>query len=401
MRKHFYLLTIALTGLLISCSEKKKEEKKAPEQKTDSINVATKEKDVLVHQIPPVAHPVYNNYARLLAGLPVSDTSQYYAISQTELWKKYAKELDSAWQIADDKRLSKMRAWQNTELAEANKTVKDVLYPLSGPDFLNVFTFFPNGKSYTLMALEPVGNVPSFTTMTDKQKGTYFLSVQQSLEDIFEKSYFITRKMLQHLQSDKANGTLPLMCLFMAKTGNTITDIERAWIDTSGTLQTAPLKSSNKPTYAVRVSFVTKADPTTVKTVTYIKADLEDVAFNRNKGLRRYLNNNYNNTITYLKSASYILHYKAFSGIRNILLDKTDFLLQDDTGIAYHFFDPKKWDIQLYGKYAKPVDDFSGVDQKDLQARYASDSTVKALPFSLGYHWGTAYQNMMRAIKKQ
>ncbi|MBY0427480.1 MAG: hypothetical protein K2Q22_17725, partial [Cytophagales bacterium] len=229
---------------------------------------------------------------------------------------------------------------------------------------------------------------------------TLLTSVDASLSDIFKKSYFITKRMLVHLDQNKVNGVTPLICHFLVRTGNSVVSINPISLSPTGSIVEYDRMDSirNKKNRGVKIKFSRKGE-TTIREIIYFKVDLEDKALATNKSFTNFLSS-LGTMNCYLKSASYLLHYKDFSTIRNVVLDKCDFLLQDDSGVAYHFFDPKKWEIQLYGKYAKPVKDFSGVDQPDLKEVYATDSTVKALPFTLGYHWGSKEVNMMRAIKR-
>lgn len=96
------------------------------------------------------------------------------------------------------------------------------------------------------------------------------------------------------------------------------------------------------------------------------------------------------------------MHYKTFNEIKDLTLQKSKSILEDDTGIPYKYFDPLQWDINLYGVYAMPVKDFSETRfQKDLSEAYLEeDKLMGKLPFSLGYHWGTQAQNQMLYIKK-
>jgi hypothetical protein len=104
------------------------------------------------------------------------------------------------------------------------------------------------------------------------------------------------------------------------------------------------------------------------------------------------------NTVSYLKSASYLLHYDGFSQIRNLVLNKSKYILQDDTGIAEKYFD-KAWKLTLWGVYDKPVRDFSGVYQKGLDSLYKIKNQVKPLPFNMGYHYFNGKQNLLLAEK--
>lgn len=80
------------------------------------------------------------------------------------------------------------------------------------------------------------------------------------------------------------------------------------------------------------------------------------------------------------------MHFKDFSNIRNLILDKGQFILQDDTGIPYKYFNKKIWEINLYGQYTKPIKDFSRMEQHDLKAAYIDKNRIKKLPFHFGYH---------------
>ena len=96
------------------------------------------------------------------------------------------------------------------------------------------------------------------------------------------------------------------------------------------------------------------------------------------------------------------MHYISFSQIRNIVLEKSKYLIQDDTGIPIKYFKPDMFTIELFGIYEKPVKDFSeSVFQQDLNIAYRDSTKYKGdLNFSLGYHWGSRKQNQMIAIKK-
>ena len=84
--------------------------------------------------------------------------------------------------------------------------------------------------------------------------------------------------------------------------------------------------------------------------------------------------------------------------IREIVLDKSISLFQDDTGIPFKYMKNRDLNVQCFGKYVKPIKDFEHNNdilfQKDLEILYKKGSTK--LPFSLGYHWRDANeQNQM------
>lgn len=396
-------LSLSLFAILsfvwfVSCDEKKN-----PGKDKDTVVVSsdTAQPDIdnttKGPEKPPVFDHKYDNNARVLSGLPQGKGSELASIDTTASWKSFSTSFDSSWALIEKKRFAKMRDWRSVELADVNSNTNSVFYPFSGPDVLNAFILFPKAKTYTLLALEPIGELPDFNTMTEEQKQQYYLSVEVSLNDLLKKSYFITKNMLHHLQKNKVNGTIPLMCLFLKRTGNTIVNIQSVGIDTAGSVFDRADSSKFKGTKGVRIDFLAQGS-NELRSVYYFKCDLGDAGIKANKGLGKYLQN-LGTVHTYLKSASYLLHYRDFTTVRDIIFEKSDFIVQDDSGIAYHYFDKEKWKIELYGKYAKPVVDFPHIKEPDLQQAYAKDSTIKELPFELGYHWGTRANNMLKATK--
>lgn len=64
------------------------------------------------------------------------------------------------------------------------------------------------------------------------------------------------------------------------------------------------------------------------------------------------------NFATFFKSASYLPHRSDFSFIRKLVLDNSQAVLQDDTGIPYRYIDRGKWSVKSYGQYSRPYGSF-------------------------------------------
>ena len=52
------------------------------------------------------------------------------------------------------------------------------------------------------------------------------------------------------------------------------------------------------------------------------------------------------------------MHYSTFSEIRDVVLNSSSFIIEDDTGIPFHYFDDNVWITRLHGVYEKPAKDF-------------------------------------------
>ncbi len=109
----------------------------------------------------------YEDYAAFIAGIRAPQ-SVLAPFEKDRAWIEFAKSCDRNWDKYDRKQLAAMREWAAKELVKPMSSGLTILYPLSGPDFINPYTFFPNAGTYVLMALEPTGEVPDFKTMSEK-----------------------------------------------------------------------------------------------------------------------------------------------------------------------------------------------------------------------------------------
>ncbi|HEY4798775.1 MAG TPA: hypothetical protein VII99_06825 [Bacteroidia bacterium] len=389
--KNLFIILLAIS--FCGCGQSgpnEKEKKVLKDTLKDTVKVVVK-KFTFDHK--------YDDLALILAGMkPDSSRKEYADIQKKQVWTEYKTTFDSSWANLDRSRLVQMRQWASTELAEPNKLKQNIFYPFGGPDFLNVYTLFPNGKQYTLMGLEPVGDVPDIKTFKDAELKNYLASIYNSLDDLFHKSYFITRKMGKSMHSNEINGVTPLLYVFLARTGNQVVSTNVVEVNSEGNVVDYQAGSKTLAK-GVKIEFLPLGQDS-VRTMYYFSADVEDSKLKDNPGFVKYLDN-IGTVTSYVKSASYLMHYLTFSTIRNAALKHSAYLLQDDSGIAYRFFDKGVWDIRLYGVYTQPVSDFKGQFEKDLSEAYSKNQNVKPISFTLGYHWGSRGINLLFAKKVQ
>ena len=321
----------------------------------------------------------------------------------TTYFAKYKKDLESNVEHMNKNRLNLLENWfTNIMKTEKRNDTLLAFYPFSGGDFLHFYHVFPKATNYVMMAIEPVGSLPDFESMSVEKKNEYLANLNFTLRDIFKRSYFITKNMNSDINKDQIiSGMLPPILWAVGITGHEIIDILDAEIDSTGNITNSAINgNAHKFKKGVTIVFRNNTDQKE-KRVSYFAYDISDEGLTKNEPLKLYLDKmpSYN---SFLKAASYLAHYNSFSIIRNNLLDKSANLLQDDTGIPYKHFAKNTFDAQLYGLYTQPVNDFSkNLFQKDLEEAY-NDSTIYCgkLPFSMGYHWGTKYQNQMVFMRK-
>jgi hypothetical protein len=106
---------------------------------------------------------------------------------------------------------------------------------------------------------------------------------------------------------------------------------------------------------------------------------------------------------TMIKSAIYLLQRKSFAKITDYIQERSDIILQDDTGVPFRAFDKNLWDIRLFGEYTRSFtlkDLKNPPAQPELAAEYKLNKSP--LPFSFGYGVlkGKGYSNLMVAVKR-
>ncbi len=344
----------------------------------------------------------YNNITAVLSG-QLGKANRLNYLFDTIAWSANAAFIDSSWKKLEQNRLEAMKAWGRKKFEAPNASAKVVFYPFSGPDYLTANAFFPDADTYVMLGLEPVGKLPDLEHFKKGEAQDYANDFKKSLGDIFDKSYFITKKMLNDFQSQKVNGLLPVLSFFIQRSGNPLLDIKYLVRFGQDSIAEVPYEYKNpdhKP-FGVRIHFLQDGKD---KSVYYFKYDVSNKLFNDTTVFYKFINSNTANCITYIKSASYLLHANFMSNMRDLILKNSMAVVQDDTGIPFSYFEKDGgFNIQLFGQYTKPVSDFPYLRlQKPLQDAFQRDSAkVEQLPFHLGYHWGTKKDIIIFAQKKQ
>ena len=303
----------------------------------------------------------FDDEAKFLAGLPVHD-SALAALTHTPGWDQHAALLGAKWNKMEARQMGAVRAWAAGNLGAFHRTGGAVFYMFSGPDFLYANAFFPNASPYILCGTEPVGAVPDPTKIPGLTLSADLENLRHSMDTMLTTHYFITKDMRVDLQRGQIGGTLPILYVFLARTGCTLRNVV-----------TSPS--------SVQIDFTGPSGRN--QTLFYFKTDLSNGA-----GNGAFLNFCHKNGpgVSLLKSASYLLQGEGFSTVRNFLLANSRLILQDDSGIPLKAYDPKRWTLRYFGSYTGTLDLFRSYYQPGLAAAYAH-SNAPATGFSFGYDW--------------
>ena len=392
-----YITYIIILSVFSSCkfsdASQTEPEKSAPEI------VAVVETPAII--VAPI-DTSHNALAQLISGMDCSYFDNENNID-TAYWNEYSSRVNTAFSKMKETRLKPMQEWIQSVVSDKINDTSLLFYPFSGADFLHAYYLFPEANDYVLLAQEKIGEIPDINSMKSDELKNYLNAVDQSLIDIYKRSYFITKRMSVDTKAgSELNGLLPLFYWFIARTDHEIINVSTVFIDSSSVLQQREMNTEISKNLIEGVKFLfRKKGHEKIKSVTYFNCDISNDGFIENPEFKKYLNSVRPGN-SFVKSASYLMHYGSFSDIREIVQQKSQSILEDDTGIPYKYFDGLEWDINLFGMYVMPVKDFSESRfQIDLNEAYSNMDMYKGkLPFSLGYHWGSKAQNQMLYIKK-
>jgi hypothetical protein len=393
-------------GLLAACSNSSTEQQAATKTETmadtaNKVSPAARPDSAAGKPIAQIAKPLapdtagVQNVANYLAGLPPQAGTPLATLAAQPAWQAFTKDQDKSWAKYRTTHTDPMNKWAATELDSVRQNSPTLFYPFSGPDFLNAFTLFPDSRTYVMIGLEPVGSIPTPANLANP---ILLKAVKKSLWSVLNFSFFRTNDMAIDLKSVNLDGAVPLIMLFAARTGNHLQSVRPVQLDAQGQLHevtdtTRAVGSKAIPGAELKLQ---TADGTE-KTIYYFSADLSDYKLATKDAPLRYVRT-LGPLTTYVKSATYLMHKSYFSKIRNLVLERSNYLLQDDSGIAMKYFPKSAWQFTYYGTYHRPINLFAKQYQPELTTAY-HDSLHRArpLPFGTGYNWRQTDSNLLLA----
>ena len=338
--------------------------------------------------------------SQFLSGESVESNSPYYSISQTAYFKKYSMDMKKIWDTIEKESYGPIRNWESINLKDKSYKIQESFYPFSGADFVNLYGFYPNAKKYIMIALEKSGKVTNPLDLSPEQIRKSLHSIKTLISEISERNYFRRKIMREEFRNPHFSGTLPALIIFITKVGLEIEDITDVIINNEGSIAPKSENLSKNPE-GVRIQFY---DPKTnsSKELIYLSImlnkDSHSAATTEGKFLSKL-----NNFGVMIKSAEYLFPRVNLDGLRDIILQKSQTIIQDDSGIPFTFFKEDNWNIQLFGNYKKatllanipyqPV-------QSTLKEKYLKNSTPLNFSYGYGILRGKNESNLMLLFKK-
>jgi len=341
--------------------------------------------------------------ARFLAGKWAASDSDLTEHARTQSYAEYAEQIASGWKQFQQPNLEQMRTWWADRAPAKYSTV---FYPFSGPDIGNALVFFPAADSYLMFGLEPPGAIPDLQSMDDEAISSGLNDLEASLSTILQVNYFFTKAMEKKLGKGSFNSITGLLMFFLATSDCEVTGARRIAIGKGGALVPGTTADdsvsgrSHSRIPGVEISF--KRNGGKQQTLRYFTVNVADAYLAKTApDFLPYLKRQ-GRFATMIKSASYLMHKEGiaepahFENIRSLILEQSDFVVQDDSGVPLRLFARDAWKLRFHGRYEAPTPEFAKHLQKDLKIEMQRNSTGK-LPFSYGYAYKTGESNLMTA----
>ena len=308
--------------------------------------------------------------ARKLAGLDAGDE---------EPWTAHAEQMEALWQEAERRHLNQARTWSAASFAPlVPRPDLTLFYPFGGPDFLSSWLFFPDAPVHVLVGLQPPGRLPRLDGVSSAE----LERLRGGFESLVEAGYFQQTDMDRDFDAERLDGMLPVLYIFLARTGHRLLAVRHLVLDEEG----SPVEpGADEAATAVEIEFVRDGEDT-VRRLLYFSQDLSDQGLTAGHGaFRRYLMS-LGEWNVLMKAAVYLLQMEGFTVLRDLLLERTGTLLQDDSGLPLRDLVGAGWEIEAFGRYSKTLPVYREWFQEDLKALFDEAGASRPLPFAIGYH---------------
>ena len=342
-------------------------------------------KPVAVPEKPVAVDARATATAQIMAGvIPAAGDPVIDKLVETEVWKKHKEAMEVQWKAVSG-RVAAIEKWRDQEIALKNVSNRTLIYPFSGPDFINAWALYPNHGKYLFFSLENPGVIPDLALMGPKEFDALLRDVRSAFTEIFQRNYFITSYMGRQLTTPHLKGAVPIIATMMALKGMRIARIERVdpFPDLTKAYEEPKAKRPGKIMRGLKITFLSAGNRS--HELSYFSLDATDKALHFYPDFLDWVGRN-KPASALVKSASYLLHDNQFSKTRDMILASADILVQDDTGVPYRYIKQANWNTKLFGKYHKPIKPMEWGYQGDLDKAFR-DVKGEPLPFPFGYHW--------------
>ena len=265
----------------------------------------------------------------------------------------------------------------------------------AGPIFCTSISFFQELRC-TCFAVKKLCGPPPDPLRIANLSGALG-NLENAMKSSLNTTYFITKDMKVDLHEQNLNGVLPILYTFIARAGKSITNVTFGSLSSSGVFEEAASGKKGGSISGVRIRY-TDNQTGNSQTVFYFTTDISDGGIKATPGFLKFCQR-LGAGASILKSPSYLLFENGFATIRNFILDHSNLIVQDDSGIPLAYFDPNKWSLRFFGVYLGPIEVFKQHYQPQLRELF-EEANSPPLDFGFGYRWNYKEANLIVATRK-
>jgi len=269
-----------------------------------------------------------------------------------------------------------------------------VVYPFGGGDLVSALATFPDATEITTISLEPAGDVRPIDTLAPDFLGHELAVHRSHLERLFEKAHSRTDNLAR-----EAKTALPGELLFalaaLVVHGEEPVSLRYFHLRSDGTpvyVTQADIDAAKKPDdrralFAnAELRFRRSGDPSApVQVLRHVSFNLDDAHLTADPSLLAYLNAR-GKVAAMTKAATHLLWNEHFTLIRGWLVDHTDWMASDSTGLPPRVAGPAGFTQDTFGTFdgPSPFGDPDHADADDVRKLFSSQPT-RDLAFRYGY----------------
>lgn len=336
------------------------------------------------------------DYANFLANKPCLSNA-YKELQSRPFYQDHQKTTEKIWGHINDTTIAKILQFnEGKNIIESDTNT--CFYPFGGPDFLYANVFYPQAKNYVLMGLERCGTITDISKKNQADIDLMLEHLNQSMLYLNKSGYFVTSHMSKDFSKSLLNGTIQPILYFAARRNYQVVSLKYGYINQKG--EFTHYKTKNESQYFTGYNLTLVDSTGKQRNVYYFSADIADYKIKTKAWFVPFVKA-FGKNVTYLKSASYIPAHKNFSVVRNLILENSVKIIQDDTGIPYKILNDKtKWDLSFWGTYTMTIKDLSWGFQEDLKQAVKNHPNGKKLPFKISYNGNYGEGIILVARKK-
>jgi hypothetical protein len=351
---------------------------------------------------PAISDRYWDDLARFLAGMPVSSESPFARLEARAEYRKHAVAMDEFWGRVEKETLEALRPWCRTHVPPVKGDI--AFYPLSGADFVNLYSIYPDTRYYLMVALEETGKVPEPLRQPEDRVDALLASIRRTVYDYGVFNYFKSRVMSAEFCNAQKTGNTPALLVFMARMGLTVAAAGPLGIDRNGAIflldEQGKVHGEAPAQRGMQYVFYAPGDPRP-RVLIYLNMRLDSRALDPETPAGKFFSR-LGSVKTVMKSAVYLLHMPGFRAVKEFVLDRSVMIVQDDSGVPFADLKAGDWQVSLFGQYWPfyPITGCTVRNQADLAAEFRKGAPP--LPFNFGYGslLGRDRSNIIMAVRK-